>query len=217
MKRQRKVIRDAIDSVTNPAIERLLHRSGVKRISGEVYQEIRTIIKDVTERIVGNSITFMEASKRSTVSEADLRAGLEQIGIFLGAGLNPNANSRNLESCGSRGTSGINKSGGTGHRFRPGTKALMNIRYQQKHSDCLSIPLKSFNRLVREVGQNFTTDVRYAGGVINLLQLVVEDYIIALGVCAYDITLLAKRDTLQIKELALARKISKQLGSFGGV
>ncbi|GJN15540.1 hypothetical protein PR202_gb02461 [Eleusine coracana subsp. coracana] len=38
-KRHRKVLRDNIQGITKPAIRRLAHRGGVKRISGLIYEK----------------------------------------------------------------------------------------------------------------------------------------------------------------------------------
>ena len=44
-KRHRKVLRDNIQGITKPAIRRLAHRGGVKRISGLIYEETRGVLK----------------------------------------------------------------------------------------------------------------------------------------------------------------------------
>ena len=44
-KRHRKVLRDNIQGITKPAIRRLARRSGVKRISGLIYEETRAVLK----------------------------------------------------------------------------------------------------------------------------------------------------------------------------
>ena len=44
-KRHRKVLRDNIQGITKPAIRRLARRGGVKRISGLIYEETRSVLK----------------------------------------------------------------------------------------------------------------------------------------------------------------------------
>src|SRR6204780_4773345 len=46
------------------------------------------------------------------------------------------------------------------HRFRPGTVALREIRRYQKSTDLLIRKLP-FQRLVREIAQDFKTDLRF--------------------------------------------------------
>ncbi|KAI1339521.1 putative histone H4 [Xylariaceae sp. FL0016] len=45
IKRHRKILRDNIQGITKPAIRRLARRGGVKRISGNIYEEIRGALK----------------------------------------------------------------------------------------------------------------------------------------------------------------------------
>ena len=49
---RRKVLRDSIQGVTNPAIRRLCRRGGVKRISALVYEETRGVLKVFLENII---------------------------------------------------------------------------------------------------------------------------------------------------------------------
>ncbi len=46
------------------------------------------------------------------------------------------------------------------HRYRPGTVALREIRRYQKSTELL-IPKLCFQRLVREIAQEFKTDLRF--------------------------------------------------------
>lgn len=41
----RKVLRDNIQGITKPAIRRLARRGGVKRISGDIYEKMREVVK----------------------------------------------------------------------------------------------------------------------------------------------------------------------------
>ena len=40
-----KILRDNIQGITKPAIRRLARRGGVKRISGLIYEETRSVLK----------------------------------------------------------------------------------------------------------------------------------------------------------------------------
>ena len=51
-KRHRKVLRDNIQGITKPAIRRLAHRGGVKRISGLIYEETRGVLKVFLENVI---------------------------------------------------------------------------------------------------------------------------------------------------------------------
>ena len=51
-KRHRKVMRDNILGITKPAIRRLARRGGVKRISGLIYDETRSVLKTFLDGVV---------------------------------------------------------------------------------------------------------------------------------------------------------------------
>ena len=55
------------------------------------------------------------------------------------------------------------------HRFRPGTVALREIRRYQKSTELLIRKLP-FQRLVREIAQDFKTDLRFQSSAVLALQ-----------------------------------------------
>ena len=67
-KRHRKVLRDNIQGITKPAIRRLARRGGVKRISGLIYEETRSVLKVFLENVIRDAVTYCEHAKRKTVS-----------------------------------------------------------------------------------------------------------------------------------------------------
>lgn len=92
------------------------------------------------------------------------------------------------------------------HRFRPGTVALREIRKYQKTGDLLLRKLP-FARLVREVAQDFKTDLRFASLAIEALQEAAEAYLVGLFEDANLAAIHAKRVTVMPKDLQLARRI----------
>lgn len=214
-KKHRKILRGNIAGVTKPALARLFHRAGVKRISGIMYEEARARLQEYLEDIMKDIVVFVDHDNRKTVQIKDVYNALQQKGIELAAGLNPNAKkTASLQSCNSRGKSGTKHSTPSDdtekkpHRFRPGTVAVRSIRYQQKNSDCLAIPKINFARLTIEVCQNYYEDrLRFAHGVFDLIQLVVEDYMInmfaAANLCAHH----AGRETVMPSDIILVQQI----------
>ena len=65
------------------------------------------------------------------------------------------------------------------HRYRPGTVALREIRRYQKSTELLIRKLP-FQRLVREVAQDFKTDLRFQGSAVLALQEATEAYLVSL-------------------------------------
>ncbi|MCJ1479756.1 histone H3.1 [Lambiella insularis] len=102
------------------------------------------------------------------------------------------------------------------HRYKPGTVALREIRRYQKSTELLIRKLP-FQRLVREIAQDFKSDLRFQSSAIGALQESVEAYLVSLfedtNLCAIH----AKRVTIQSKDIQLARRLRDHIdyGSTG--
>ncbi|XP_057554121.1 uncharacterized protein LOC130830813 [Hippopotamus amphibius kiboko] len=102
------------------------------------------------------------------------------------------------------------------HRYRPGTVALREIRRYQKSTELLIRKLP-FQRLVREIAQDFKTDLRFQSSAVMALQEACEAYLVGLfedtNLCAIH----AKRVTIMPKDIQLARRIrgERALGALG--
>ena len=92
------------------------------------------------------------------------------------------------------------------HRYRPGTVALREIRKYQKSTDTL-IRKAPFQRLVREILQDFKSDFRMQSTALLAMQEAAEAYLVGLfedcNLCAIH----AKRVTIMPKDIQLARRI----------
>jgi histone H3 len=119
----------------------------------------------------------------------------------------------------------LEKKEGKGYRrYRPGTKALREIRKYQKSTELLlckyvmflfllcfvrDFPLHRlpFQRLVREIAQDFHSDLKFQSSAILALQEASEGYLTGLfedtNLCAIH----AKRVTIFPKDMKLARRI----------
>lgn len=82
-KRHRRVLRDAVQGVTKPAIRRLARRGGVKRVSGMIYEETRGVLKVFLEKIIRESVCYTEHAKRKTVTATDVLYALKRQGRTL--------------------------------------------------------------------------------------------------------------------------------------
>ena len=96
------------------------------------------------------------------------------------------------------------------HRYRPGTVALREIRKYQKSTDLLIRKLP-FQRLVKEISQQFVNEIRFTSLSICALQEAAEAYLVGLfedtNMCAIH----AKRVTIMPKDILLARRIRGDL------
>lgn len=92
------------------------------------------------------------------------------------------------------------------HRYRPGTVALREIRRYQKSTELLIRKLP-FQRLVREVAQDFKTDLRFQGSAVLALQEATEAYLVGLFEDTNLAAIHTKRVTIQPKDIQLARRL----------
>lgn len=92
------------------------------------------------------------------------------------------------------------------HRWLPGTVALREIRRYQK-STALLIRKLPFQRLVREVAQDFKTDLRFNGSAVAALQEASEAYLVGLFEDSNLCGIHGKRVTIMPKDIQLARRI----------
>nr|XP_033955790.1 histone H3-like [Pseudochaenichthys georgianus] len=226
-KRHRKVLRDNIQGITKPAIRRLARRGGVKRISGLIYEETRGVLKVFLENVIRDAVTYTEHAKRKTVTAMDVVYALKRQGrtLYASLGLRSGFSSamartkqtarkstggkaprKQLATKAARksapATGGVKKP----HRYRPGTVALREIRRYQKSTELLIRKLP-FQRLVREIAQDFKTDLRFQSSAVMALQESSEAYLVGLfedtNLCAIH----AKRVTIMPKDIQLARRI----------
>ena len=92
------------------------------------------------------------------------------------------------------------------HRYRLGTVALREIRRYQKSTELLLRKIL-FQRLIREIAQDFKSDLHFQSHAIMALQEASEAYLVGLfedtNLCAIH----AKRVTIFPKDMQLARRI----------
>lgn len=93
------------------------------------------------------------------------------------------------------------------HRYRPGEKALREIRFYQRSTDLL-IRRLPFARLVREIQNMFTRNpYRWQVNAILALQEAAEAHVVSLLEDANLCAVHAKRKTLFVKDIQLSRRI----------
>jgi histone H3 len=91
------------------------------------------------------------------------------------------------------------------HRWLPGTVALRQIKTFQKSVETL-IPRLSFQRLIREIAQDFRPDLRFQAAALDALQEAAEAYLVGIfersNLCAFH----CKRVTIMDKDVQLVRR-----------
>jgi len=143
-------------------------------------------------------------------SDPEFERFINNIGlVFLDAGVTAHIEPSLLEP---KNRKRINSNAGgvkKPHRWRPGTKTLMNIRKLQKTSD-LIIQHAPFNRLVRDVGSE-TKKLRYTNDFLLSLQSFVEDRMIRVMKCANRLALHTGRETVYACDVTLAQEFMEPL------
>ena len=192
IKKHKKIIHDNIQGITKPAIKRLAHRGGVKFISSLVYEEIRGILKVFLESVIKQFTTITEHVHLNTITKKNvlMALGLHYKPLMMGG----NSTEDNTQ---------------TGGKYKKGVVALRNIRRYQKTTELL-IPKAPFQRLVREIANDFKLNLRFSGDAFEALQHSTEAYLIDLFQAAILCTVVAKRQILSNKDLSLVRKIRNE-------
>ena len=90
--------------------------------------------------------------------------------------------------------------------YRPGTLVLMEIRVYQKSTQLLIRKLL-FQRLVREIVQDFKMDLRFQGAAVMALQESAEAYLVRLFEDLNLCVIHTKQVTIMPKDIQLARRI----------
>ena len=72
--------RDTIAGISKGAIRRLARRGGVKRISGVIYDDARSVLKSFLTATIKDAVTYTDHSRRKTVTALDVVHALQRQG-----------------------------------------------------------------------------------------------------------------------------------------
>ena len=92
------------------------------------------------------------------------------------------------------------------HRYRAGTAALKDIHHFQG-STALLIRKLPFQRVVREIAQDYKTDLRFQSVAVLCLQEAMEAYLVRLFDDANLCAIHARQVTIMPRDIQLARQI----------
>ncbi|XP_038564475.1 uncharacterized protein LOC119895422 [Micropterus salmoides] len=195
-------------------------------ISSKAMGIMNSFVNDIFERIAGEASRLAHYNKRSTITSREIQTAVR---LLLPGELAKHAVSEDSSTMARTKQTARKSTGGkaprkqlatkaarksapaTGgvkkpHRYRPGTVALREIRRYQKSTELLIRKLP-FQRLVREIAQDFKTDLRFQSSAVMALQEASEAYLVGLfedtNLCAIH----AKRVTIMPKDIQLARRI----------
>lgn len=92
------------------------------------------------------------------------------------------------------------------YRLKPGTKALREIRKQQKNTDLL-IPKAPFQRLVRELTLSFRSDLRFEQDALLCIQEAAEAHLLNMFQHSNNLAIHTGRKTIQDRDMKMASGI----------
>lgn len=199
-KPQRKVLRDNIQGVTKPAIQRLANTAGIVEMSGQVYDEVRLRIKDTMESILKNATAISQYARRKRVQSEDIVEGIrlaKEHTPFLHA----------ILTTGKEGETARCQVYESDHKT---TDAIRRIKHYQSQHDCVQISRKAFDRLTREVAQDYKEEATFSANAVGVLQMAIEAYVINLLAAANLAAIHADRKTVMPKDVLLALSLASK-------
>jgi histone H3 len=239
-KRHRKVLRNNIEGITKSAITRLLRRAGIKRISGEVYEHIRSVLKVYLENLLRDAVTFMEHARRKTLQLQDVNAVLELRGQTVSAIHQAKSKKRSPKAENAPPPEKVTKSkksppqkAASEKKTKSATKktsmpkkpssngvkkphrfkpgtVALREIRRQQKSTELLFRRLPFRRLILEIMQEFKDDLHLSQSARIIIQVISEAYLIDLMEMANLCALHAKRVTVMPKDIQLARRIRNE-------
>lgn len=199
-KLHRKVMRDNIQGVTKPAIQRLANTAGIVEMSGLVYEEVREHIKSTMESVLKNAAFIAEHASRKRVQSEDIVEGIrlaKEHTPFLHA----------ILTTGKEGETARCQVYESDHKT---TDALRRIKFYQAQHDCVQISRKAFDRLTREVAQDYRTDLTFSANAVGVLQMAIEAYVVNMLAAANLAAIHADRKTVMPKDVTLALALASK-------
>lgn len=204
VKKNKIVLRDTINGITDSALKRILHKSGVSRIKGDIYDALREKTKLFLDHLLNNAILSRDYFRRVSLKVKDVEIALELEGINFGIVMSDKS-----WTASRKGKVSSKKREGTKQKIKrkskPGKAAKRTIKRLQKDENLL-IPHLAFYRLVRECSSDYADNIKFTKDSINLLQSATETYLGKLIDVAYHYTLVSKRSGISIKDLELASR-----------
>lgn len=191
--RKQKILRDNIDGITKGSIKELARKAGVKTISSLTYEEVKGRVKKMLGDWMHNIITYTEHSRKHTVGIKEVSAGIPH--KYYSKLLNEKKCTRKKRS----------------KRNSPEKE----IAYYQKLGGCLSIRKKPFERLVREISQEYAFDLRFSAEAIIMIQHCLENCVVDMLSKANLSATHAGRVRLFPKDLQVSMKLADSNGKCG--
>jgi len=213
MSDQRKV-----DKVCRDEILRLARKAGIGRLSGLMYDEVRSEIVSFLDGLLKAVVVFVNINRRNTLMEQDVVSALKEMGIQQTGlplrGRCPIYNSRRLTNGNhishlQRGgdSESIQEGGAKSRRFHPGTVARRQIKYYQSKSGCVVLRKSIIQRVIRDIVMNHVSEIKISEPAMLLIHSTLEVHLSKLLNAAREVANQNKRPTVQVDDFQLVKRI----------
>lgn len=201
--KKQKILRDNIQGITKPFIRRINLVAGGNSLSGLVYEETRGILKVFLEDVLRATITVTDHMRRRTVQSQDVRTAAVATGMFSMPEVDRTGGSNKMKE--QVVSSGKTESGKS--RFKRNTIARRKIQKYQSLSGGFLGQAQPFQRLIREIAQEFKHDLRFSKQTIATIQMMCEKMLVQLFTAANHIVKTDMRKVLTARDLEMARRM----------
>lgn len=173
-------------SIKHQAVKRLLLRAGLKRVKNSVCGVVSSLAVDSLKTLLHRAVLNSSLRGSKTIMEPDIHNAASALGFGVAVGINPSTKILSLKT----GPSSAPSSGATKRKAKHGVVTARQVRFQQRNSNSFVFQKKNFLGMVKAIvrdpsAMNFmfgTVDlenIRFSKNVINMIQLIIESYLLA--------------------------------------
>lgn len=201
-KKNKSIKKNLEEYISSSGIKRLLYRAGVKTISTDVYKISQMTIYDILSMIIRKSITISEHKRHSTVMYVDGLEALKALNInvisvkgFPGLIKPCKGSMTNMDVVAKR------------KKTKKGDKVEKLIEKFKKNT-CTLIQHEPMKTMIRVIGSDYKSNLRYESAFIWLVQAIVEHIFTNIAVRAYMLAEYSGRTTLKESDFTLVKRIN---------
>lgn len=180
------------EKISKNVIHKLCLLAAAKQVSGLIYNEVRLIILDMTEKLAKASALYTTNARRVTIQETDVRHALFSISELKNFHVMKNL--KNVKPC--KGAPSYDT------HYSNHASYLRKIRAVQKQRNCLHLPKTAFRQIFKKYA-HLPRSAKCSQSALILAQIAIEDYLINRLQHAVRVAMNAKRIMLMPKDLHL--------------
>lgn len=188
------------EKISKNVIHKLCLIAAAKQVSGLIYNEVRLIILNMTEKLAKASAVYTVNANRVTMQETDVRHALFTISELKNFHVMKNL--KNVKPC--KGAPSYDA------HYSNHASYSRKVRAVQKQRNCLHLPKTVFRQIFKKYAYlprsayRSSREAKFSQSALILAQIAIEDYLINRLEHAVRVALNAKRIMLMPKDLSLS-------------